>query len=112
MPEAFGFHKRLVTPERRAELPETINRLGVKNRFLLQRNNLRLLSYPRVWWQGLIVRNLIVVLGVLLKERSSLKGLREAWVLRKRARERFCMVEQRTKVSAREVAKWFGGVGG
>ncbi len=112
VPEAFGYHKRCVTPERRGELPEVINSLGVKNRFLLQLNNLSFLHYPRVWWQGLVMRNLLVVLAVLLKERSSLKGLREAWVLRKRARERFRMVEQRAKVSPREVAKWFGGVQG
>lgn len=108
VPSAVGFHQRVVTPERRASLPAFINRLGVRNRFLLQLNNLSLRHCPSVWLPGVVFRNFLVVLAVLLRERSSLQGLREAWRLRRRARERFQVVNQREASDERAAAQWFG----
>ena len=89
VPQAVGLHVRRVTPERRAELPAEINRHSVRNRFLLQINNWFL---PRAGFQtlfaGILWRNLLVVLGVLLKERSSMAAFKELWQLRKRQFER------------------------
>ncbi len=80
-----GYHKRRVTPQKRKELGGFINLLGVKNRFLLQVNNFSFLRDYKVIFSGIIIRNLIVVLAVLLRERSSIKGLKEFFILFKRA---------------------------
>ncbi len=86
-PSAVAHHVRFVTPERRKSLPEAINSYSVRNRFLLQVNNWNwrdgILSFPL----GIILRNVLVVCGVVFQERASLNGLREAWKLMPRARQ-------------------------
>ena len=81
---------RKVLPENRAQLSSEINSLGVRNRFLLQINNIELkpkfsLDYFLTLCNGLLLRNSIVLIGVLCVERTSLKGIKELWLLRKRA---------------------------
>ncbi len=72
-PPAIGHHVRRVTPERRAQLPADINMHSVKNRFLLLAKN--------ETWEGLrpdlgpfLAREAVIVGGVLLRERSSLRA--------------------------------------
>ena len=84
-PTAQGNHVRVVTPERRASLPALLNRYSVRNRFLLQMNNWRLRDGLVFFVWGIIIRNLIVIFGVLVWEKTSIEGLREAWNLSKRA---------------------------
>lgn len=86
VPAAVATHVRVVTPERRAQLPVLLNRLSVRNRFLLQLNNWDLSCGFASLCVGIVIRNLIVVVGVLLKERSSIPGLVEAVKLAGRAR--------------------------
>jgi GT2 family glycosyltransferase len=85
-PQAIAYHVRVVTPERRASLPSALNRLGVRNRFLLQLNNWDISHGINSLVFGVLWRNIVVVLGVFLKERSSLPALREVLVLARRAR--------------------------
>ncbi|MBX7145385.1 MAG: glycosyltransferase family 2 protein [Oligoflexia bacterium] len=88
VPAARAYHQRVVTPERRALLPALINSYGVRNRFLLQLNNY---SFDMGWRRfvfGFVVRNLIVLLGVLLRERTSLGALVQFWQLAPRAMKR------------------------
>jgi len=85
-PAARATHVRVVTPERRATLPQLLNRLSVRNRFLLQFNNWDLSSGMTSLLNGIVLRNLLVVAGVVLRERTSLPGLWEALRLRPRAR--------------------------
>lgn len=85
-PSAVAYHVRVVTPERRSKLPATLNSYSVRNRFLLQLNNWDLSSGALSLLLGICGRNLIVIFGVLLKERSSLGALRQAWTLAGRAR--------------------------
>jgi GT2 family glycosyltransferase len=107
-PEACGYHQRQVTPERRARLPAELNKLGVRNRFLLQLSNMTKELVPRTFLQGLLFRNIVVVLGALSIERTSLSGLREAWRLRHR-----CMAKREfilrgvTQEQRRQVVAWF-----
>lgn len=84
-PTAHGNHVRVVTPERRASLPAILNKYSVRNRFLLQMNNWRLREGLVFFIWGIIIRNVIVVAGVLVWEKTSIEGLREAWRLSKRA---------------------------
>jgi GT2 family glycosyltransferase len=87
-PRAVGYHQRRVTPERRADLPAFINRCGVRNRFLLQLNNIVELPGIATILRGLLLRNIIVVLGVLLYERGSRGALLEVLKLLPRAMRR------------------------
>lgn len=88
VPNAIGYHKRVVLPENRRSLPPELNRFSVRNRFLLQLNNFSLKRDFAAIIPGLLLRNILVVLGVLLFERSSLLGLRDALKLIPRAIER------------------------
>jgi hypothetical protein len=85
-PAAVATHVRVVTPERRSELPAILNRLSVRNRFLLQLNNWDLSCGIASLLCGVLLRNIVVILGVLLRERSSVPGLVEALRLAPRAR--------------------------
>lgn len=82
---ARGNHVRVVTPERRKSLPAALNHYSVRNRFLLQINNWRLRDGLLMFLWGLIVRNMIVIAGVVISEHGSLGALAEAYKLRKRA---------------------------
>ena len=86
VPAAVATHVRVVTPERRAQLPILLNRLSVRNRFLLQFNNWDLSCGFASLCFGIVLRNVLVVAGVLLNERSSIPGLVEAVKLAGRAR--------------------------
>lgn len=86
-PGAVGYHVRVVVPERRAQLPASLNRYSVRNRFLLQMHNWRLSRGTWSFVNGIIFRNLIVICGVLLRERSSLGALVEVVRLLPRALE-------------------------
>ncbi|MCB9029549.1 MAG: glycosyltransferase [Deltaproteobacteria bacterium] len=88
LPKVVGYHRRVVLPTNRAELPDEYNLYSVRNRFLMQFVNFSFLKNWKAIVPGLIFRNLLVVLGVLLLERSSLKGIAQAFSLLPRALER------------------------
>jgi len=85
-PKACATHVRLVTPERRMSLPVILNKYSVRNRFLLQMNNWRWSDGLVFFLWGIVIRNLIVLVGVIIWERTSYEGLREAYRLAPRAR--------------------------
>ncbi|HMO17202.1 MAG TPA: glycosyltransferase [Oligoflexia bacterium] len=78
-PRAVGFHVRRVLHDNRSSQNELINSLGVQNRFLLQLQTLGFLNFlllcPMV-----LIRNCIVILACLIFERSSLSGLKGAFL--------------------------------
>lgn len=88
VPEVIVYHRRVVTPERRSIVEAHINSASVRNRFLMQVVNFRLFEDFKRLLPGIIFWNLVVVLGVVFKEKKSLKGLREAGLLLERALER------------------------
>jgi GT2 family glycosyltransferase len=106
VPTAVGYHRRVVLPERRSELAPELNLYGVRNRFLLQINNLSFWSLSVLFW-GVLARNAVVILGVLLYERRSLRGLGDVLRLYGRARARRRALLQRARVSPREMKRWF-----
>lgn len=95
LPEVVAYHERQVTSTRRGELSPIINLLGVRNRFLLQLNNLHLLSDRRAFFAGFLVRNLIVIAGVVFRERSSIPAFRQIWILMRRALARRKVISKR-----------------
>lgn len=84
VPSARGRHGRALRGTERGR-DSAIDRLGVRNRFLIA------FKYgfqrPGGFWRGLL-RDVVVVVGVLVRERSSAPGLIEAWHLRHRMREK------------------------
>jgi GT2 family glycosyltransferase len=78
VPSARGRHCRQLRGTQR-QVSVEIDRLGVRNRFLFA-------SKYGLGRPGLaplvLARDAVVILGVLLRERTSLPGLRDAWQLR------------------------------
>jgi GT2 family glycosyltransferase len=77
-PRARGRHVRGQRGTRRGASAH-IDRLGVRNRFLIRYKLGRFRPGSRA---ASTARDVLVVLAVLVKERSSIGGLREAWELR------------------------------
>jgi GT2 family glycosyltransferase len=106
VPSAVAYHVRRVTPERRGELPAELNMHSVKNRFLLRLKNegvyLALRNAPSE-----LVRDLIVIFAVLTVERSSLPALRWLWTNRRLILAKRKTVQNRRRVSDRDLAGWF-----
>ncbi len=105
-PTAVAHHVRRVTPERRNQLPATINRMSVRNRFLLRLKNqtasqmIRFLI-PTLW------RDAQVLGYVLLRERSSLPAFMEVArlvpaMLRKRR-----SIMSRRRATVTDLNDWF-----
>lgn len=84
VPSAVGLHVRQLRGTSRATSP-AVNRLGVRNRFLIAaKYGTRRPGKGLAPWG----RDLVVLLGVLLRERSSWPGVVEAWKLRRRMRDK------------------------
>lgn len=104
--KAIGFHHRVVTPEKRATLPAAINTLGVQNRFLLQRNCYRFRDVPAAFLPGILWRNCMVVIAVLILERSSMPAFSHFFKLYRRARARSKHLMNRVPKDHR-INRWF-----
>jgi GT2 family glycosyltransferase len=76
VPTARGRHVRTQRGTRRGD--PHIDRLGVRNRFLIAFKHGR----DRPGGLGAVARDVVVIAGVLMRERSSWPGLVEAWRLR------------------------------
>ena len=104
--DAIGYHVRRVTPEKRNSLPDSINRMSVRNRFLMQTSQLAW-GFPAGIIPQTLFRNLLVLAGVLLKERSSLTGVREAIALAPGQWAWGRQVAERKRVNHRSIARLF-----
>ncbi len=106
VPEASGYHARRVLPERRSTLPDSINMHSFKNRFLLRIKNMDCGTYAR-FFVPITMRDAAAIAYVLIRERSSLAGVRllfralpHAWNLR-------TSLKRRRRVTPREIRSWF-----
>jgi len=106
VPVAVAVHLRGLRPERGRRQPAAVNRLSVRNRFLLRIHcadlHWHLACLP--WW---LLRDLAVTGACLTVERGSLPGLAEAWRGRREALLRRRWVLGRRRVPPRRVARWF-----
>lgn len=105
-PRAVGYHVRRVTPETRRTLPPVVNMHSVKNRFLLRSKN-------EGWWLALrnapfeLFRDFVVIAASLTIERTSLPAFTWLWRNRARVAAKRRIIQQRRRVSDRELARWF-----
>ena len=106
VPSAIARHRRRVTPEARRRLPPDINMHSVKNRFILRINNMTPRLYRRFFW-SITARDLVVIGYVLLRERSSIRGL--AYVVTEFSRlwQKRRIVQARARLADVEMARWF-----
>ncbi len=106
VPEAVACHVRRVTPERRSALPPAINRMSVRNRFLLRIKNqpmghaVRFLA-PALW------RDAQVIGYAIVREHASLAGLADVARLLPRAMSKRRRIMARRVLSTAELARWF-----
>lgn len=106
VPAAVAWHRRRVTPERRASLPPEVNRWSVRNRFLLRLKNQTVghalrFALPALW------RDVQVAGYVLLRERTSLGAFGDVVRLLPRARRWRRAIMARRRATGREMAWWF-----
>jgi GT2 family glycosyltransferase len=94
---ALAYHVRVVVPERRENLPPLLNCLSVRNRFLLQIQNWRWSVGEGTFLHGVLIRNVIVIGGVLVREWSSLPGLFQALRMFRRALRHRRVIKERQK---------------
>jgi len=106
VPDAVATHARGFRPEVGREGHATINRLSVRNRFLLRLHcaDLRWHLTCLPWW---LVRDLMVVIACFTVERSSLPALAEVWRLRHNAARCRRWIMERRVVSSRQLRRWF-----
>ena len=105
--QAVGYHVRHVLPERRSQLSPLINKWSVRNRFLMQVNNFHFKGMAHCIFPGLIIRNAVVLLGVVLTEWSSIAGIKEFFTLLPRALARRRKLSAQATFDASKVAGWF-----
>lgn len=109
-PAARAWHARGLRPEARRRGTPEINRLSVRNRFLLRWANAdwrwRARCFP-AW----LLRDLVVVAACLTVERSSLPGLLDAWRARAAQLRRGRDNAARAVVPGWRTSRWFTGRG-
>lgn len=101
VPLATGRHGRSLRGTARGA-SEHIDRLGVRNRFLIA------FKYGRHRPGGLVgplLRDVLVIAGVLVRERSSIPGLRDAWRLRATMRAKGAAVLAAARRSSRSAVR-------
>ncbi len=105
-PDAIAVHGRGFQPEGGRRGHEVINRLSVRNRFLLRIHcadlGWHLRCFP--WWK---IRDLMVIGGCLTIEPTSLPGLAGVWRGRADALARRRWVMSRRRVPSRHISRWF-----
>ena len=107
VPTAVAVHERGLRPEsRRSRHAELVNRLSVRNRFLLRAHCADLGWHLRClpWW---LLRDVLVLGACLTVERSSRPALGEVWRGRHDAASRRRWVMTRRLVPSRRLARWF-----
>jgi GT2 family glycosyltransferase len=104
--DAVGYHVRTVTPSERRKLPPWANMHSVKNRFLLRLKNEGLyLALRNAPFE--LPRDLMTIAAVMTIERMSFPALVWLWNNRARILAKRREVQQRRRVSDRQIAEWF-----
>ncbi len=106
VPAARALHQRRVRPDARAETPAAINRMSVRNRFLLRIKNQPFRQFVRFAGPG-VWRDIQVLGYALLAEHSSLPAFLDVLRLLPRMWRKRRMILARRRVSVRDMDRWF-----
>jgi GT2 family glycosyltransferase len=109
-PAAVAEHRRLNLPERRSAMPALVNYHSLKNRYLLRlyhqtAGNLLHTLLPT------LVRDLMALGWVLLRERTSLPAYGWLWAHRREILQRRRLIQGRRTVPSAEIDRWFSTEG-
>jgi GT2 family glycosyltransferase/glycosyltransferase involved in cell wall biosynthesis len=105
-PTATAVHDRSFKPGVRGPMPPHLRRLAVRNRYLTIWKNEGVETWRRDWWQ--ILSYDARILGyILLLEQSSLSAYPMLFAQRHHIRRWRQQIRQKTKVTAREMLRWF-----
>lgn len=106
VPAAVALHRRVVVPGRRARVPAAINRMSVRNRFLLRIKNQTAAHFLRYFFPA-TWRDVQVVFYCLLRERSSLPAFGEVARLSPRMWRKRRQIMARRRARGRDINMWF-----
>jgi GT2 family glycosyltransferase len=106
VPQAVGRHQRLVTPERRGQLPLAINWHSVKNRFLMRAKNISPGLYLRLFIP-ITCRDLMVVGYALLRDWRLLSALLYPLQRRRSLMRKRTLIQGKRRVSDGDLLRWF-----
>jgi GT2 family glycosyltransferase len=106
LPTAVAWHVRRVTPERRRNLPLSINWHSAKNRFLMRWKNAsgwlwRRLFLPVTW------RDLMIFGYAIVRDRRLWSAVTYWWPARGSIRRKRAIIQSRRRVSDRDLLWWF-----
>jgi GT2 family glycosyltransferase len=106
LPSAVAYHVRSVLPSNRSESSPVINMHSVKNRWLLRIKNITPSLYARNWL-AISARDLVVVVGCLFKEWSSLRAFLLVAKMWKRAWQKRAHIMRHRRASDAYINAWF-----
>jgi len=106
-PGAVAEHRRTVVPRRRRHLPAAYNCHSLKNRYLLRAYH----QTARNFWRTLapaLARDLLALVYVVARERTSLAAYGWLWRHRHEIRARRRLIQARRTAPAAALERWFG----
>lgn len=109
-PAAVAEHRRLNLPERRSAMPAVVNYHSLKNRYLLRLYHQTAGNFLRTWLPAL-VRDLMALVWVLLRERTSLPAYGWLWAHRREILRRRRLIQGRRTVPPATLDRWFSTEG-
>jgi GT2 family glycosyltransferase len=105
-PRAVGWHVRRVTPARFRELPLVVNWHSVKNRFIMRSKNISPYLYLRLFLP-VTWRDCLILGYSVLVDRRLFSAFTHLWRNRKAIGAKRKWIQERRRVSDRDLAKWF-----
>ena len=109
-PAAVTEHRRFNLPERRSAMPALVNYHSLKNRYLLRLYHQTTGNFLRTLLPTL-VRDLMALAWVLLRERTSLPAYGWLWAHRREILRRRRLIQGRRTVAPAAIDRWFSTEG-
>jgi GT2 family glycosyltransferase len=106
LPQAVGYHVRTAFPTSRRELPPSVNRQAVLNRFLMRIKNATLFVYLRNFIP-VTFRDFGAIFYCFTIEHSSLSAFPSALRQWRRMSEKRRIIQSRRRVSEEYLLRWF-----
>lgn len=109
VPYAQAYHVRHNTPEKRKQMSVFINMHSVKNRILMLLENQNWVEKIRRFpFYGYY--DLLIIVAVLVKERTSIPALKYIWKHRKKISDVTKQIQDNRTISPKQIDMWFGQI--
>jgi GT2 family glycosyltransferase len=107
VPEALARHRRRVAPGRRRQLPASINRRSIANRWRMIAKNETAMGF-RADWGPMALRDVLTIGYCAVREPGSLLAVRDVWRSRSVLADWRRDLMRRRRVDEADVLAWFG----